>query len=82
MVIKEIQLGKNGIGDNFIKTLKDHFNKTRTVKIAVLNSARENKEDVKKYSAQILESLGEFYTAKVIGFKIVVKKWRKKREGL
>lgn len=79
MVIKEIQLGKNGITQNFLETLKTYFTSVRTVKVSVLSSARESKEDVKKYSQKILDSLGVYYTAKVIGFTIVLKKWRKPR---
>ncbi len=75
-----MQLGKNGISENFILTLKTHFQKVRTLKISVLKSARENKEDVKKLADELLEKLGPFFTAKVIGFKIVLKKWRKARE--
>ncbi|MEA3413934.1 MAG: hypothetical protein U9Q99_00195 [Nanoarchaeota archaeon] len=80
MAIKELQLGKNGITENFITTLKKYFDNVRTVKISVLSSARENKEDVKEYSKEILQKLGMNYTAKVIGFTIILKKWRKPRE--
>ncbi|PIZ82175.1 hypothetical protein COX98_00625 [Candidatus Pacearchaeota archaeon CG_4_10_14_0_2_um_filter_30_11] len=60
--------------------MKTHFQKVRTLKISVLRSARENKGDVKILADKLLEELGEYYTAKVIGFKIVLKKWRKPRE--
>jgi RNA-binding protein YhbY len=80
MVVKEIQLGKNGITDNFIETLKSHFTKCRTVKVSVLASARESREDVKKYSNILLNKLGVYFTAKIIGFTIILKKWRKPRK--
>jgi len=80
MSVKEIQLGKNGITENFIVSLKTQFNSSRTVKVSVLPSARESKEDVKKYSTILLEKLGENYTSRVIGFTIVLKKWRKPRK--
>lgn len=76
-MIREIQLGKNGITEHFIESLKTQFSKVQTVKIAVLRSARENKEDVKKYADQLLEKMGEHYTTKVIGFTIILKKWRR-----
>jgi len=78
-MIKELQLGKNGITDTFIETLKTYFIKVRTVKISVLSSARESKADVKKYSEILLEKMGVYYTARVIGFTITLKKWRKAR---
>lgn len=92
-----IQLGKNGITENFISTLKNNFKKHDNVRISVLKSARDpaqikgdknsqnrsaghSKEKIKKYSKEILEKLGKNYTAKVIGFKIILKKWRKARK--
>ena len=74
-----VQLGKQGITDNFISTLESHFKNHGNVKICVLKSARESREKVKRYSEEILEKLGKNYTAKIIGFTINVKKWRKAR---
>jgi RNA-binding protein YhbY len=73
----EMQLGKNGITENFVQTLKRYFENHEQVKISVLKNARENREDMKKYSEEILDKLGKNYTTKLIGFKIVLKKWRK-----
>jgi len=73
----EMQLGKNGITENFIETLKKYFQNHEQVKISVLKSARENREDIKKHVEEILDKLGKNYTAKIIGFKIILKKWRK-----
>lgn len=78
-MIRETQLGKNGITENFIQTLKTYFNKVQTVKISVLPSARESKKDVKKYADELLDKLGVYYTAKCIGFTIILKKWRRPR---
>lgn len=75
--LSEIQLGKQGITDNFIETLKNNFKKHNYVKVSVLKSAGHDKEKVKKFSDEILEKIGKKYTAKIIGFTIVVKKWRK-----
>ncbi|MBT4376397.1 hypothetical protein HOD29_03415 [archaeon] len=80
MVVRNIQLGKQGITNNFIESLKLQFIKSRTVKVSVLPSARESKEDVKKYSEGIVNKLGPHFTAKIIGFTIILKKWRKARE--
>ncbi len=77
--IAQIQLGKQGITENFIETLKNHFKNHLNVRISVLKNVREDKSQVKEFSKEILEKLGENYTARVIGFTIVVKKWRKPR---
>jgi RNA-binding protein YhbY len=77
MTSAEMQLGKNGITENFMQTLKGIFQKHDMVRLSVLKSAREKREDMKKHSEEILEKLGKNYTAKIIGFKIILKKWRK-----
>ena len=94
--IRQIQLGKQGVTENFLSTLKNQFKNCKNVRISVLSNARKNKNDVKKYSEEILEKLnsrprtvhsktnllpttksfGKKYTARIIGFKIVIKKWR------
>ena len=71
----DFQIGKNGITDNFLETLKIYFTKNRSARISILKSA--GREDKKKYVKEILDSLGKTYTTKVIGFVIVVKKWRR-----
>lgn len=80
-IIGHLQLGKQGVTDNFISGIKNMFKGHKNVKISVLSSARsqgkEGKKKVKEYSKEILEKLGKRYTARVIGFTIVLKQWRK-----
>lgn len=73
----QIQLGKNGISNNFIESLKNHFKKHKNIRVSVLKSVRKDKEQVKKFSEEILEKLGKNYSSRVIGFTIVLKKLRK-----
>jgi RNA-binding protein YhbY len=77
MTYTEMQLGKNGITDNFIKTLKNGFTFHENVRISVLKSAGHARNKVKEYEEEILNKMGNRYTARKIGFTIVVKKWRK-----
>ncbi len=79
MAIKELQLGKNGITPNFIETLKSYFKKNENVRISVLKSAGHDKEKIKEYEEIILKELGNNFTSKTIGFKIIIKKWRKQQ---
>ncbi len=82
MIQKEIQLGKKGITDEFIKDIENRLHKFRniTIKINVLKSARKNgKIDVKKYADELVHKLGDKYTIKIIGFSILLRKWRKAR---
>lgn len=77
MTFAEMQLGKNGISANFLETLKLKFQKNDCVRLSVLKSARDEKSKMKEYAEKILESLGKNYTARIIGFKIILKKWRR-----
>ena len=81
MTTSEMQLGKNGITESFVETLKKYFQNHEIVKISVLKSAREKREDMKKYSGELLEKLGKNYTSKIICFKIILKKLRKARSS-
>ncbi len=73
----KIQLGKNGITESFIESLKNIFKNHENVKISILKNATRNKEETMEMSDKILEQLGKRYTTKIIGFTIMVKKWRK-----
>ena len=77
MALSHVQLGKNGITSNFIISLKSHFENHDTVKISVLKNASRNKEEIKKMTEEILDALGKNYTARVLGFTISVKRWRR-----
>ena len=77
VAIRNIQLGKLGVTDNFIESLKNQFKTCKNVKISVLPSARDGKDSVKKYSNEILEKLGKNYYARVIGFTIALKRLRR-----
>jgi RNA-binding protein YhbY len=79
MTTSDMQIGKNGLTENFIQTLKEHFNNHKTLRISVLKSAGHEKEKIKEYAEKLTKELGNKYTAKLIGFKIVLKKWRKAR---
>ncbi len=79
-IIREIQLGKNGITENFISSLKNQFHNCNNVKVAVLPSLCRDKKKLKEIEKEILDELGSKFTAKSIGYKINIKKWRKAPE--
>jgi len=80
---QEIQLGKKGLTDEFILDIEKRLEKHRnaSLKINVLKSAREVREDVKKYAEEIKARLGDKFTYKILGFSIFLRKWRKVRVG-
>jgi RNA-binding protein YhbY len=77
MKVGQAQIGKNGVTSNFVETLKNYFKTNDIVKISVLKSAGHDKAKAKEYSDQLLEQLGVRYTSKLIGFTIVLRKWRR-----
>lgn len=75
--IATIQIGKNGLTENFFETLEGYFKRHLSVKVIVLKSASRDKAKIKEYSEKILARLGNHYTTRTIGFTIIFKKWRK-----
>jgi len=55
--IGNLQIGKQGITENFIESLKNYFKNVENVKISVLKSATRNKEELNNLSEKILEKL-------------------------
>lgn len=72
-----MQIGKNGLSDNFITTLKNTFKDRENIRITILKSAVKEREKRREISEEILEKLGKNYTVRVIGFTLVFKKWRR-----
>ena len=71
------QIGKKGLSNDFIGTIKSAFTNRENVKITLLKSAGHTKEKTKEFAEKIVDKLGNNFTYKIIGFTIVIKKWRK-----
>jgi len=76
-IIRNLQLDKQGVTENFLETLENNFKACQNVKVVVLKSARQDKGDVKLHAEKILNKLGKNFTARIVGFTICLKKWRK-----
>ena len=74
-----MQLGKQGITENFINSLKNQFKNSQVMKISVLKSATRDREEIIKINEELLERLGKNFTGRIIGFTIILRKWRKAR---
>jgi len=75
--VSNIQIGKNGVTENFIESLKNQLKTHGNVRISLLKSFTRDRKKLKEYSEEIIEILGKNYTSRIIGFKIIIKKWRK-----
>ena len=77
MARTNIQIGKNGLSENFFLTLGNMFRTHEQVKIVILKSAGHEKEKVREMNEKVLEKMGKRYTSKIVGFTIFLHKWRK-----
>ena len=77
MTHSHIQLGKNGVTKEFIIAVKSHFESHDNVKVSILRGATRDREQIKKIADELLSALGKNYTARILGFTIFLKRWRK-----
>ncbi len=75
--VKKIQLGKKGITPEFIDQIKTIFQKQKILRINVLKSACRDKEQKIEFAEEIVKNLGSNYKYKIIGYVIVILKFRK-----
>ncbi|MEK6817559.1 MAG: YhbY family RNA-binding protein [Nanoarchaeota archaeon] len=76
MLIRQMQLGKQGITENFINSLKNQFKNSQVIKVYVLKSASRDRKEIIMFKDDILEKLGKNFTGRIIGFTIILRKWR------
>ena len=78
--VAKLQLGKQGLTDNYIESLRKTFKNRDSVRISLLRAFSRDREEVKKTAEQICEKLSDIghFKYTIIGFTIVIKKWRKK----
>ena len=68
------QIGKNGITDNVILTLKNGFKTRKVVRISVLKAAGPNKDSIRKTADELVKKMGGNFTYLIIGFTIILKR--------
>lgn len=73
-----VQIGKNGLTEGLIDTIKNAFKNHDDVKVSILKSATRDREEIENIANDICTKLGKKYTYNVVGFTIFVKKWRKR----
>ncbi len=75
------QIGKQGLTTNFIEAIEKTFKKHELVKVSVLRSATRDRHEMNRMAQEICSELkkkhGKEFTARVVGFTIFIRKWRK-----
>lgn len=79
MTLIKLQIGKNGLSNEFIENLKTLFVKNNSIRISILKSGTREKAKAKEWVKEILDKLGLNYRANLIGYTIVLRKVRKDR---
>lgn len=74
---KKLQIGKNGLTKEFIKQVEVIFKNTESIRISILSSCTRKKEEAKKIGDELVDALGKNFTYKLVGYVLVVRKWRK-----
>ena len=77
ILIPAIQIGKNGLSENIIESIKSHFKNHQNIKLVFLRNSLRDKNSVRKSSEEIIEKLGKNYTYRIVGFTVFIKKWRR-----
>jgi len=74
----KFQIGKRGLTDNFIETLKISFKTHKQLRISVLKAASPTKAKIKEIAEEISQKLPFNTKHRIIGFTIIVRKSSKK----
>ena len=77
MALLQLQIGKNGLTQEFLENLKVRFITAENARISVLKSATRDKAELKLWVERMLAFLGKNFKVTVIGYTIVLRKLRK-----
>ncbi len=75
------EIGKKGLNKSFINALEKTFKKHDLIKVSIFRSATRDRKEAQKIAQEICSELkkieGKDFTAKIIGFTMFIRKWRK-----
>jgi len=72
------QIGKRGLTDNFIETLRISFKTHKQLRISVLKAASPTKAKMKEIAEEIAQKLPFTIKHRIIGFTLIIRKSSKK----
>ena len=75
--IRKFQLGKKGLTPEFIEQVSTAFKQQEVMRIHMLKSARQDKKEAEQIAEQLIDTLGKNFTYRLIGYVLVIRKWRK-----
>ncbi len=75
--VMQLQIGKNGLTEAFIKQIGRIFENEKIVKVSILKSACRDKKEAKDICEKIVNQLGKNYAYKLVGYVATIIKFRK-----
>jgi RNA-binding protein YhbY len=72
--IAKFQIGKNGVTEGVIDSLKLYFKTHKVVRISVLKSAVSERGKIKEIAEDVSGALEGKYSYSIVGYTIVLKK--------
>jgi len=73
----KLQIGKKGLNEESLKAIKNLFKTHNNMRISLLKSAESERKQIEDIAEKIKQHLGRNYTTRIIGFTIILKKWKK-----
>lgn len=70
----KFQIGKRGLTDNFIETMRISFKTHKQLRISVLKAASPNKVKVKEIAEEISQKLPFPTKYRILGFTIIIRR--------
>ena len=80
--IANFQIGKNGLTDGVVESLRLAFKKHKTVRISLLKSAAEERSKIKEIAEEIVKDLDGKGKYRIIGFTIVMRRTARLTQSL
>ncbi len=75
--IIQLQIGKNGLTQNFIDQVKRLFEKEERLKVSILKSACRDKKEAAEIAEKLADALGNNYAYRLIGYVITINRFRR-----
>ncbi len=72
----KFQIGKSGITEGAIESLRLGFKTHKAIRISVLKSQAPTKEKVQEIANQLAQRIGGSFVCTIVGFTIILRKRR------
>lgn len=75
----KFQIGKAGLTEGVIESLRMRFKNTKIIRISVLKNAAPTKEKVRVIADELVQKLGGTHKYTIVGFTIILRRTKNTR---